>query len=115
MNGTVQVKDARKNLKLSTVNGTIAAGIKETRAGQSVSLDTVNGRIAVTLPAEPNLRVNGETLNGSMSSDYPGLVVKQEFPVGKHLNGTVGGGGCNLKVTTVNGAVAIKKAEPARQ
>ena len=111
VNGTVQVNDARRNLKLSTVNGTIAASIKETRAGQSVSLDTVNGKIAVTLPAEPNARVNGQTLNGSISSDYPGFVVKKEFPVGKHLNGSVGDGGCNLKVNTVNGAVAIKAAE----
>ena len=114
VNGTAQVKDIIKNLKVSTVNGTIETGIKETRAGQSVSLDTVNGKIAVTLPAEPNVRANGETLNGSIRSDYPELVVKKEFPVGKHLNGTVGDGGCNLKVTTVNGAVAIKKAGPAR-
>jgi hypothetical protein len=67
------------------------------------------------LPAEPNVRVNGETLNGSVSSDYPELVVKKEFPVGKHLNGSVGDGGCNLRVKTVNGAVAIKRADPARQ
>ena len=115
VNGMVQVNDARRNLKLSTVNGTIAADVKETRAGQSVSLDTVNGEITVTLPPEPNVRAKGETLNGSMSSDYPELVVKKEFPVGKHLNGSVGDGGCNLKVSTVNGAVAIKKAEPAGQ
>jgi hypothetical protein len=114
VNGTVQVNDVRKNLKLSTVNGTIAAAIKETRDGQSVSFDTVNGKITVTLPAKPNVRAEGETLNGSISSDYPGLMVKKEFPVGKHLNGSVGDGGCNLKVNTVNGAVAIKKAEPAR-
>jgi hypothetical protein len=115
VNGTVQVKDAIRNLNLSTVNGTIAAGIKETRAGQSVSLDTVNGKLTVTLPAEPDVRVNGETLNGSISSDYSGFVIKKEFPVGKHVNGSVGGGGCNLKVNTVNGSVAIKKAGPARQ
>jgi hypothetical protein len=115
VNGTVQVNDARKNLKLSTVNGTIAAGIKETRTGQSIALDTVNGKISVTLPVEPNVRAEGETLNGSISSDYPEFVVKKEFPVGKHLNGSVGNGGCNLKLNTVNGAVVIKKAELARQ
>ena len=61
------------------------------------------------------MRVNGETLNGSIGSDYPALVVTKQSPVGKHFNGSVGDGGCNLKVNTVNGAVAIKKAEPARQ
>jgi predicted Ser/Thr protein kinase len=115
VNGPVQVKDATKNLKLSTVNGSIAAGLKATQDGQSVSLDTVNGTITVTLPAEPNLRIKGETLNGSMSSDYSGIVVTKDFPVGKHLNGSVGNGGCNLKVSTVNGAVAIQKAEAAQQ
>src|SRR5436190_16572876 len=115
VNGAVQVHDARKNLKLSTVNGSIAADLKATQEGQSVSLDTVNGTITVTLTEEPNLQIKGETLNGSMSSDYPALVVTKQFPVGKHLNGSVGEGGCHLNVSTVNGAVAIKKAETAQQ
>ena len=115
VNGAVQVHDARKNLKLSTVNGRIAAGLKATQEGQSVSLDTVNGTITVTLPAEPNLQIKGETLNGSMSSDYPALVVTKQFPVGKHLNGSIGEGGCHLNVSTVNGGVAIKNAETPQQ
>jgi tRNA A-37 threonylcarbamoyl transferase component Bud32 len=115
VNGAVQVNDARKNLKLSTVNGSIVADIKETRAEQSVSFDTVNGAVTVTLPAQPNVRAKGETLNGSITSDYPELTVKKDFPVGKHLNGSMGDGACALKVNTVNGSVTIKKAEAVRQ
>jgi len=65
--------------------------------------------------SSPEERAKGETLNGSISSDYPELEVTKQFPVGNHLNGSVGDGSCDLKVNTVNGAVAIKKARPVQR
>lgn len=112
VNGAIQIEDSRKNLQISTINGPITANIKETRAEQSISLDTVNGKIAVLLPDQPNVRAEGETLNGSISSDYPELEVKKEFPIGHHVNGSIGAGSTHLKLNTLNGAIQIKRPAP---
>jgi serine/threonine protein kinase len=113
VNGTLQVRGAAGSLKLSTVNGRMVAELVSLGRGQSVSLDSVNGSIEATLPADAQAKVTANTLNGGLSSDFPALVVKKEFPVSKKLNGTLGNGGASVKASTVNGAIRFRKGPAA--
>ena len=81
VNGAVEVQHAAGSLKLSTVNGRIETELVSLGGGQSVSLSTVNGAIEATLPANADAEVTADTVNGGMSSEFPELVVKKEFPV----------------------------------
>ena len=114
VNGDMQIEDAADNLKLSTVNGQINAAMSRLGDGQSVSLDAVNGRIELTVPENADARFSASTINGGISSEFPALKVKKEFPVSKHLKGTLGNGDGSVKVSTVNGGVKILKSLTAK-
>jgi hypothetical protein len=114
VNGQVQIRGAAGNLKLSTVNGRIEAELTSLGGSQSVSLSTVNGHIEAILPANANAEVSASTVNGGLSSEFPSLAVKKEFPLGRHLKGTLGSGGASVKASTVNGGINFRKGEDAK-
>ena len=114
VNGQVQVQGVAGSLKLSTVNGRIETELVSLGGGQSVSLTTVNGAIEATLPVNADVKVTADTVNGGMSSEFPELVVKKDFPLAKHLKGTLGNGGATVKASTVNGSIHFRRGNNAR-
>ena len=114
VNGEVRTKGAAGNLKLSTVNGMVTAELGSLGGGQSVSLDTVNGRIQVTLPAAADAEVSATAVNGRITSEYPSLTVKKNFPVGSNLKGTLGNGSARVKASAVNGSISIRRSTTAK-
>jgi hypothetical protein len=111
VNGRVQVRGVARNLKVSTVNGRMEVELVALGGSQSVSLTTVNGAIEATLPANANALVTADTVNGGMHSEFPELVVKKDFPMSKHLKGTLGSGGATVKADTVNGSIRFLRGQ----
>jgi uncharacterized membrane protein YbaN (DUF454 family) len=109
VNGGMQVTDAGGSLKLSTVNGQVMADLSRLGGGQSVSLEAVNGGIALSVPDDANAKFSVSTVNDGITSEFSSLPVKKEFPVGNRLNGSLGQGDASVKIDTVNGAVKIQK------
>ncbi len=114
VNGAMQVSGAAGDLKLSTVNGRITAELTSLGHGQSVSLNSVNGKIEAILPANANADVTANTVNGSITSEFPALAVQKEFLVSKNLKGTLGNGGARVKASTVNGGIHFRRGEAAK-
>jgi predicted Ser/Thr protein kinase len=113
VNGEVQTRDSAGDLKLSTVNGRIEAELASLGGSQTVSLTTVNGHIEATLPANADAAVFASTLNGGLSSDFPGLVVTKQFPIGSKLKGTLGHGSAHVEASSVNGGIHFQQGRPA--
>ena len=108
VNGELQVTGVSGNVKADTVNGNIDLDFVQLGSGQRVSVDAVNGRVVLRLPANASAQVSAETLNGSIDADDFGLKPDSGF-VGHDLDGQIGGGDARVSVDTVNGSVAIKK------
>lgn len=127
VNGAVRVARASGPLVLTTVNGEIDA---ETSAGPvraisvngsvrarmsafgdtgDVALFTVNGSASAELPAWLDADVEASTVNGAIHTDYP-LAVSGKM--GKRAKGTIGAGGRRVHITTVNGAITLRKVGP---
>ena len=72
-----------------------------------IELKTVNGGIDLALPADASAEVRAQTVNGDIETDFPitlhGRVSK------RRLSGTIGGGGRQLALETVNGGIEIRK------
>jgi hypothetical protein len=49
-----------------------------------------------------------------MSSEFPSLVVEKEFPLGRHLKGTLGSGTASVKASTVNGGISFRQGTEAK-
>jgi len=91
----------------TTVNGSINVSMGSTDWTDVLAFETVNGAIIIELPESVSAEVNASTVNGDISTDYPLTVRGRWGP--KHLSGTLGRGGRELTLDTVNGSIEIRR------
>jgi hypothetical protein len=107
VNGSVRL-EASGHAQAETVNGSIRATLGKTDWKDAVSFRTVNGSVVVALPAAASASVRVETVNGSISNDF--TLTGPTKTTRRQLQGTIGGGGRELQVKTVNGSVTLRRA-----
>ena len=107
VNGRVSAHNLAGNVKLETVNGEIVAEVSSVAAGQKLSFQTVNGSIAVKLPADTGADTQASVVNGIIDCDFP-LTVQGRI-VGKKLSGKIGDGRATLSAESVNGSIRFNK------
>ena len=108
VNGGVLVESAG-TARAHTVNGGITARLGRADWTGTLKLNTVNGAVDVTLPAGANAEVEARTVNGGIETDFP-LAVTGRDGGQRRLHGTIGSGGRQLEIDTVNGAIALRRA-----
>ena len=107
VNGSINVSTAGL-ASAKTVNGSITAAMGRADWSDELEFQTVNGAIELSLPAGLSTEVEAETLNGEIQTDFP-LTVTGRFSK-RRLTGTIGGGGRELRLKTVNGSVHLRRA-----
>ncbi len=108
VNGQVKARGLTGDVKLSTVNGGVAATITRLDESKSTSLNSVNGSIVLTIPSGSNAQVKANTIHGAITNDF-GLQVNDGEFVGHDLSGQIGNGGPRIRLSNVNGSIAIKR------
>jgi DUF4097 and DUF4098 domain-containing protein YvlB len=111
VNGTVKASGLGGEVKLSTVNGGIEANVVALEAAKGVHLSSVNGSIVLVVPSGASAEVKASTLHGGITNDF-GLTVEDGQFVGHSMNGQIGSGGARIRLTNVNGSIAIKRMGP---
>jgi len=106
VNGSVDVATTGLT-RAHTVNGSIDVSVGRSNWQDELALATVNGGITFRVSGDLNAEVTASTVNGGIETDFP-LTVRGRFGP-KRLTGTVGNGGRELQLTTVNGDIAIRK------
>jgi hypothetical protein len=107
VNGSVRVETAEW-AEATTVNGSVFARFGRADWPGSLHLTTVNGRIELEVAGDLNAEVSTSSVNGSVQTDFP-ITVAGRMRRG-NLHGTIGKGGRELELTTVNGDMELKKA-----
>jgi len=106
VNGAIAVRTAGR-VSATTVNGSIEAVVGARTWDGAIRLETVNGSIRLSAPADLSARIEASTQNGSIDTDWP-LEVHGKW-VGRHVDGEVGEGGPGtLKARTVNGRIELR-------
>lgn len=107
VNGAVHVQ-TQSWASASSVNGSIEARLGRTDWPGELDFKTVNGSVKLEMPSNLNAEVDFKSVNGHLESDFPLTV---QGSMGRHvLHGTIGSGGRELNVKTVNGSVELRKA-----
>jgi len=106
VNGSVRLATSGL-VRAGTVNGSIAASAGRVDWNDATSFKTVNGDITLTVPPVLNAELRAETVNGSIDSDFPVTVTGQFSP--RRMRGTIGSGGQELSLSTVNGSIRLQK------
>ncbi len=106
VNGNVKAANLRGTANLSTVNGEVMADFERLETGSNISLNTVNGSVSLLIPSDANATVKADSVNGNITNDF-GLPVRKGQYVGRDLYGRIGGGDVRVKLSSVNGKLAI--------
>jgi Putative adhesin len=107
VNGKIQISTSGW-AEAKTVNGSISARLGQTARTRPIELETVNGGIDVALPATANAALHASTVNGGISTDFP-LMIHGRF-TGREISGTIGQGGPELNLKTVNGSIELRRS-----
>ena len=107
VNGDVRARSSGGPVEASTVNGDVRASMRNAGTGD-LDYRTVNGSIELELPASFSADVELRTVNGDFRTDFPMTMSGRVGP--RHLEGKIGNGGRDLKATTVNGSITLRKA-----
>ena len=130
MNGALELENVRGQLRLTTINGPLVlrgvAGDVRARTtngridlsltgdswiGPGLDVGTVNGDISWQLPPEYAATLLARTTRGRVGAE---LNTKRLSLLPHNLAATLGKGGTQLKVNTVNGNVQVSQPRPAR-
>jgi hypothetical protein len=92
-----------------TVNGSIEASLGTANWTEPMDFRTVNGSITIDLPAGAAAELRAETLNGGITLDIP-ITLRTLRRGGRRIVGTIGSGGKDLHVATINGGIRLRSA-----
>jgi hypothetical protein len=106
VNGSVKLS-ASGLVRADTVNGSITATAGRADWNDAANFKTVNGEITLTIPPTLNAELRAETVNGRIESDFPVTTTGRISP--RRLRGTIGSGGNELSLSTVNGSIHLLK------
>ena len=108
VNGEAKLTGLTGSIDAHAVNGELSVELDALGRGQQVELETVNGGIELRLPAAVGAEVHAKTVNGHLSNDF-GLPVNKHEYVGADMTGTIGSGGADVRLQTVNGKIRLVK------
>jgi hypothetical protein len=123
VNGSVEAQSLQSDAEVTSVNGRVSVattglaragtvnGAIDVTMGSGVWTDplefrTVNGSIHVRMPPGIDANVHADTLNGRFSSDFP-VAITSSRGRGRRITGTIGNGGRELELHTVNGSIRL--------
>jgi len=122
VNGEVRALDLRSPLEARTVNGSVHLATSERAEARTVNgtivaratprgdagmrFSTVNGAVRLDLPRDAQAEVYARTVNGDIRSDFP--MTLHAGWVGHRLEGRIGRGGPEIRISTVNGSIELR-------
>jgi hypothetical protein len=102
VNGDAQISTTDL-AEAATVNGNVEVTIGDESPDRALAFTTVNGNVTLRVPAGIDASVNAATVNGTMNSDF----LLANLAPGQ-WTGTLGDGGSNLALSTVNGNLELR-------
>jgi len=108
VSGEVDAVTAQGPVQATSMNGGVRVRMDAFGDTGAVSLTTVNGSVTAELPPVLDAQVRAKTINGSIATDYA-LTVNGKF-MSHDVEGTLGRGGREVRLETVNGSIHLHKA-----
>lgn len=115
VNGNVEMYDGAGRFDARSTNGNVYMELRRLDKAEPgdttpATLETVNGTVVLSLPAEIDSDLDIRTLNGDFSSELP--LERRVSAGGRELRCRLGTGGSPLRIRTMNGAVRLLMARP---
>jgi len=105
VNGSVKVSTTG-TARANTVNVSLDVTMGRADWPEGAKFSTVNGGITLRVPSFLNAHLKASVMNGSIESDFPVTVTGTVSR--RTMEGTIGSGGQDLQLSTVNGSIRLK-------
>jgi hypothetical protein len=113
VNGDITVERLRSEVSVATING----GVNIQTTDFATQATTINGDVVLELPAAQDAEFHANTVSGTIDADFPLQLISPPFlPAGgptlprpQIVRTTIGNGGPELRVTTVNGNIRLRR------
>ena len=106
-NGTIRVRTSRGPVSASTGNGSIDVEMATLRGDEDMKFTTGNGSITVGFPSTLSARIDADGPFRNFETDFP-LEMGRGFSSDR-IRGTIGSGSRNIRLTTGNGRIRLRK------
>ena len=107
VNGGVDVNTTSGPVSAETVNGNVEAKMASLQGDDDMSFKTVNGSVSIYVPARFDANFRFDTVHGGIDSDFPMNLTGRFGP--RHASGTIGNGGRDIRASSVNGSIELRK------
>jgi carbon monoxide dehydrogenase subunit G len=107
VNGGINVNTANGPVTAETVNGNVDARMMSLQGDDDMTFKTVNGSVAIWVPARFDANFRFDTVHGGIDSDFPMTLSGRWGP--RHASGTIGNGGRDVRASSVNGSIELRK------
>jgi hypothetical protein len=107
VNGGVDVTTSAGPVTAETVNGNVDARMASLQGDDDMTFKTVNGSVSIYVPARFDAKFRFDTVHGGIDSDFPMTLSGRWGP--RHASGTIGNGGRDIRASSVNGSIALRK------
>ncbi|HUQ99874.1 MAG TPA: DUF4097 family beta strand repeat-containing protein [Gemmatimonadaceae bacterium] len=109
VNGGVDVNTTAGPVNAETVNGNVEAKMSTLQGDDDMTFKTVNGTVSIYVPARFDANFRFDTVHGGIDSDFPMNITGRFGP--RHASGTIGNGGRDLRASSVNGSIELRKQD----
>jgi DUF4097 and DUF4098 domain-containing protein YvlB len=107
VNGAVDVNTAVGPVTAETVNGNVDARMASLQGDDDMDFKTVNGSVSIYVPASFDANFRFDTVHGGIDSDFPLTISGRWGP--RHASGRIGNGGRDIRASSVNGSIELRK------
>lgn len=107
VSGDVVLTDVGGTIKASSVSGSVNAQVTRIDRPGEMRFSSVSGSVAVKAPANLNVDIDMSSVSGSVQTDFPIEVQKEQYGPGQHARGRLGSGTTTLRISTVSGKVSL--------
>jgi Putative adhesin len=104
-NGSIDILSAG-GAEATTTNGQIRARLGSLAGDGPLDFSTTNGSIVLEVPSDSNFDIDARTGNGRIDTDLP--ITVQGSISRRSLNGSIGAGGRDVRLRTINGRISIE-------
>lgn len=108
--GDVEVENVAGEVSAETASGNVDVRIKELTGNGDLKFSTASGNVSVAVPGNTNADVEMQTMSGSVKNDFGLQVERPQYGPGASIEGRIGSGGRNLKLSTASGNVELLKS-----
>jgi hypothetical protein len=108
VNGPISLRRVAGDVRGQATNGPLTIALEGARwEGPGLDVETTNGPVDLTLPADYSAHLETGTVNGPMRIDFP-ITVQGRINF-RRIATDIGSGGATIRAITTNGPVTIRR------